>query len=51
VCDQWVTKYQNAEFKEDKYFVNEVETQLSEKLVQAAKPRNSTVQKTKIVTR
>jgi len=26
VCDQFVTKYLNAEFKEDRYFVNEVET-------------------------
>jgi hypothetical protein len=31
MCDQCVTKYQNAEFKEDRYFVNEVETQLREK--------------------
>jgi hypothetical protein len=31
VCDQFVTKYLNAEFKENKYFVNEVETQLREK--------------------
>jgi hypothetical protein len=31
VCDQFVTKYLNAEFKEDKYFVNEMETQLREK--------------------
>jgi hypothetical protein len=31
VCDQFVTKYLNAEFKEDIYFVNEVETQLREK--------------------
>lgn len=30
VCDQYVAKYQNAEFKET-YFVNEVETQLREK--------------------
>jgi hypothetical protein len=31
VCDQFVTKYLNAEFKEDIYFVTEVETQLREK--------------------
>jgi hypothetical protein len=31
VCDQCVTKYLNAKFKEDRYFVNEVETQLREK--------------------
>jgi hypothetical protein len=31
VCDQCVTKYLNAEFKEDKYFVDGVETQLREK--------------------
>jgi tricorn protease-like protein len=31
VCDQFVTKYLNAEFKEGIYFVNEVETQLREK--------------------
>jgi hypothetical protein len=28
---QYVTKYQNAEFKRDRYFVNEVETKLREK--------------------
>jgi len=30
VCNQFVTKYLNAKFKEDIYFVNEVETQLRE---------------------
>jgi len=30
VCDQFVTKYLNVEFK-DIYFVNEVETQLRER--------------------
>jgi uncharacterized membrane protein len=45
LCDQCVTKYQNVKFKEEKYFVNKVETQLREK------PRNSTIQKTKLVTR
>jgi hypothetical protein len=28
---QHATKYQNAKFKRDRYFVNEVETQLREK--------------------
>jgi hypothetical protein len=28
-----VTKYLNVEFKEDRYFINEVETQLREKLL------------------
>jgi hypothetical protein len=28
---QYVTKYQNAEFKRERYFVNEVETKLREK--------------------
>jgi hypothetical protein len=28
MCDQFVTKYLNAEFKEEIYFVNEMETQL-----------------------
>jgi hypothetical protein len=28
---QRVTKYQNAKFKRDRYFINEVETQLREK--------------------
>jgi hypothetical protein len=48
VCDQFVTKYLNAEFKEI-YFVNEVETQLREKPLWAAKPRISTIQKTKLI--
>jgi hypothetical protein len=46
-----VTKYQNAEFKEDKYLVNEVETQLREKHSGAAKPRIFTIQKTRLVTK
>jgi len=49
--DQFVTKYLNTEFKEDIYFVNEVETQLRENLSRAAKPRISTIQKTKLVTK
>jgi hypothetical protein len=32
LCDQFVQqKYQNAKLKDDRYFVNEVETQLREK--------------------
>jgi len=31
VCVQRVTKYQNVKCKRDRYFVNEVETQLREK--------------------
>jgi hypothetical protein len=31
VCDQLCNKILNAEFKRDKYFVDEVETQLKEK--------------------
>jgi len=31
-----VTKYLNAELKEDRYFVNEVETQLKEKQLQSS---------------
>jgi hypothetical protein len=31
VCDQFITKYLNNEFKEDRYFVNEVKTQSREK--------------------
>jgi hypothetical protein len=34
VCDQVCNKILNAEFKWDKYFVNEVETQLREKPLQ-----------------
>jgi hypothetical protein len=46
-------KILNAEFKGDKYFVDEVETQLREKKNHsgAAKPRISTFQKTKLVTK
>jgi uncharacterized membrane protein YcaP (DUF421 family) len=49
VCNK-IFKLQNL--KRDKYFVDEVETQLREKLLQgAAKPRISTIQKTKLVHR
>jgi hypothetical protein len=37
--------------KGDKYFVDEVETQLREKPLRAAKPRISTIQKTRLDTR
>jgi hypothetical protein len=58
ICDSYVcvinsaTKYLNAKFKEDKYFVDEVETLIQEKNhFGAAKLRKSTIQKTKLVTR
>jgi hypothetical protein len=35
-----VTKYLNAEFKEDGYFVNEVETQLREKLLRGSQTQD-----------
>jgi hypothetical protein len=35
-----VTKYLNAELKEDIYFVNEVETQLREKLRRGSQTQN-----------
>jgi hypothetical protein len=37
--------------KGDKYFVDEVETQLREKPLWAAKPRISTIQKTRLDTK
>jgi hypothetical protein len=42
-------KILNAEFKGNKYLVDEVKTQLREKPLWAAKPRVSTIQKTKLV--
>jgi hypothetical protein len=51
VCDQMCNKIWNAEFKRDKYFVDEVESQLRENHSEAAKPRISTIQKTKLVTK
>jgi len=46
------TKYLNAKFKEDKYFVEEVKTLIQEKNhFGAAKPRKFTIQKTKLVIR
>jgi hypothetical protein len=44
-------KILNAEIKGDKYFVDEVETQLRKKSLWVAKPRISTIQKTKLVTK
>jgi hypothetical protein len=44
-------KILNVEFKGDKYFVDKVETQLREKPSGATKPRISTIQKTKLVTK
>jgi hypothetical protein len=45
-------KILNAEIKGDKYFVEEVETQLKKKNHSgASKPRISTIQKTRLVTR
>jgi hypothetical protein len=44
-------KILNAELKGDKYFVDEVETQLREKPLRAAKLRISTMQKTKLDTK
>jgi hypothetical protein len=51
VCDQYVTKYQNAEFKEDTYFVNEVETQLREKPLQGSQTQEFYYSEDKAVTR
>jgi hypothetical protein len=51
VCDQLCNKILNMEFKGDKYFVDEMETQLREKSLRAAKPRISTIQKTRLVTK
>jgi hypothetical protein len=42
---QRVTKYQKCGIKRDKYFDNEVETQLREKLFWAAKPKKSTIRR------
>jgi hypothetical protein len=44
-------KILNAEFKGDKYFVDEVETQDEKNHSGAAKPRISTIQKTKLDTK
>jgi hypothetical protein len=41
----------NAKFKDYKYFVDEVETLIKKNNSRAAKPKKSTIQKTKLVTR
>jgi hypothetical protein len=41
----------NSEFKQHKKFVNEVETQYEKNHFRAAKPRISTIQKTRLVTK
>jgi len=38
---QHVTKYQNMEFKRDRYFVNEMETQLREKPLQGSQTQDN----------
>jgi len=48
VYDQFVTKYLNAEFKEEKYFVNEVENQLREKPLQESQTQNIHYSKNKV---
>jgi hypothetical protein len=40
VCDQFVTKYLNVKFKEERYFVNEVETQLRAKPLQGSQTQD-----------
>jgi hypothetical protein len=44
-------KILNAKFKGDKYFVDKVETQLRKNHSKATKPKISTIQKTKLVTK
>jgi hypothetical protein len=51
VCDQCVTKYQNAKFKEDRHFVNEVESQLKEKPLRGNQTQGFHYSKTKLVTK
>jgi hypothetical protein len=51
VCVQRVTKYQKCEIKWDKYFVNEVETQLRGKPLQGGQTQEIHYQKTKLVQR
>jgi hypothetical protein len=45
------TKYHNAEIKDTRIFVNEVATQDEKNHSGAAKPRISTIKKTKLVTK
>jgi hypothetical protein len=42
-----ITKYQNTKFKEDIYFVNEVETQLREKSLQGSQTQDNHYSKNK----
>jgi uncharacterized protein YacL (UPF0231 family) len=42
-----VTKYLNAELKENRYFVNEVETQLKEKPLQSSQTQEISYSKDK----
>jgi len=51
MCVNSVQQNIKCGIKWDKYFVDEVETQLRENYSGAAKPRNSTIQKTKLDTR
>jgi hypothetical protein len=49
VCVQCVTKYQKCGIKRDRYFVNEVETQLREKPLRGSQTQEIHYQKTKPV--
>jgi hypothetical protein len=51
VCAQSVNKIKMRKINDTRIFVNEVETQLREKHSGVAKPRKSTIQKTKLVTK
>jgi len=51
VCTKCQQNNINAEFKSHKNFVNEVETQYEKNHSKAAKPRISTIQKTRLVTK
>jgi len=49
MCVQRVTKYQKCGIKRDRYFVNEVETQLKEKPLRGNQTQEIHYQKTKLV--
>jgi len=51
VCMQRVTKYQKYGIERDRYFVNEVETQLREKSIRGNQTQEIHYQKTKLVQR
>jgi hypothetical protein len=51
VCAQSVNKNNNAEINNTRIFVNEVETQDEKNHSEAAKPKISTIQKTKLDTK